>query len=278
MNDTEKMNEANPSAAKLVACNERSRARVAEIAHLANECLLNTNHPNGYEQGQFGKDYRTFGRAMCEIRKLVRESIADVAPDYEMLALQFARDSFDFAKFQEALAAVASMKAEDFPGVYYTPGWLCELAKKLEGDGTVPSSSTVPSASSPTGADKRKPTMDFGRFHVTRAAIPGTTILTFRRKREHQENFATVVTGRIIVAKITRKDVGAEKPDHRFTVKSYMAGEKPRVLFAGDSWVGMSKTEKIVYKMVKCNIKETHRRRISRKRAAAAKAATATHS
>ena len=132
MNDTEKMNEAKPSAAKLVACNERSRARIAEIAHLANECLLNTNHPNGYEQGQFGKDYRTYGRAMCEIRKLIRESVADVAPDYEMLALQFARNSFDFAKFQEALAAVASMKAEDFPGVYYTPGWLCELAKKLE--------------------------------------------------------------------------------------------------------------------------------------------------
>ena len=120
-------------------------------------------------------------------------------------------------------------------------------------------------------SNKRKPTMDFGRFHVTRAAIPGTTILTFRRKREHLPEFATVVPGRIIVAKITRKDVGAEKPDHRFTVKSYEAGEKPRVLFAGDSWVSMSKTEKMVYKMVKCNIKETQRRRIRRKRAAAAK-------
>ena len=113
--------------------------------------------------------------------------------------------------------------------------------------------------------------MDFGRFHVTRAAIPGTTILTFRRKRELLPEFATVVPGRIIVAKITRKDVGAEKPTHRFTVKSYEAGEKPRVLFAGDSWVCMSKTEKMVYRMVKCNIKETQRRRISRKRKAAAK-------
>ena len=64
-------------AAKLLACNERSRARVAEIAHLANECLLNTNHPTGYEPGQYGKDYLTYGKAMGEIRKLVKESIAE---------------------------------------------------------------------------------------------------------------------------------------------------------------------------------------------------------
>ena len=57
--------------AKIFACNERSRARIAEIAHLANECLLNTNHPNGYEQGQYGRDYLTYGKAMGEIRKLL---------------------------------------------------------------------------------------------------------------------------------------------------------------------------------------------------------------
>lgn len=108
--------------------------------------------------------------------------------------------------------------------------------------------------------------MDFGRFHVTRAAIPGRTVLTFRRKQEVVEEHGSIVLGRIIIATITRKDVGAEKPDHRFTVKSYEAGEKPRVLFAGDSWVCMSKTEKIVYKMVKCDIKETQRRHITRKR------------
>ena len=143
--------------AKIFACNERSRARIAEIAHLANECLLNTNHPTGYEPGQYGKDYRTYGKAMGEIRKLVKESIADVDPDYEMLALQFARKTFDFSKFKEALAAVASMKPTDFPGVYYTPGWLCELAKKLEGD------STVPSPSPATGADKAAKTAEYMR-------------------------------------------------------------------------------------------------------------------
>ena len=61
--------------AKIFACNERSRARIAEIAHLANECLLNTNHPNGYEQGQYGKDYLTYGKAMSEILKLVKEQL-----------------------------------------------------------------------------------------------------------------------------------------------------------------------------------------------------------
>ena len=175
MNDTEKMNEAKPSAAKLVACNERSRARVAEIAHLANECLLNTNHPNGYEQGQFGKDYRTYGRAMCEIRKLVRESIADVAPDYEMLALQFARNSFDFAKFQEALAAVASMKAEDFPGVYYTPGWLVRFAKEQLGEAATGMSQPQAGAQArggdipvaDAGADKDAKTADWFRKHYS---------------------------------------------------------------------------------------------------------------
>ena len=135
--EKEKVEELQKRGAKIKACNERSSARIFLIEKLAEECLRDTNHPNGYEPGQYGQDYRTFGKAMCEIRKLVRESVADVAPDYEMLALQFARNSFDFAKFQEALAAVASMKAEDFPGVYYTPGWLCELAKKLQAQGQV---------------------------------------------------------------------------------------------------------------------------------------------
>lgn len=259
MNDQDEMFEAATElpAAKLLACNERSRARIAEIAHLANECLLNTNHPTGYEQGQYGKDYRTYGKAMSEIRKLVKESIADVDPDYEMLALQFARKTFDFSKFKEALAAVASMNPTDFPGVYYTPDWLARFAKEQLGE-------SVPNA--------RKPTMDFGSFHVTRAAIPGTTILTFRRKRHVDAEHGSVVPGRIIVAKIFKSDVGKDnKLTNQFVVKSYEAGEHPRVLFSGQTWVNMSKTEKMVYKMVKCNVKETQRRHISRKRARAAK-------
>lgn len=134
---------------------------------------------------------------------------------------------------------------------FQTPDWLAKLAKKMLGE--------------------KKPTMDFGRFHVTRAAIPGTTILTFRRKREPIEEFGTVVPGRIIVAKIFKADFGGGNLTNHFVVKSYEAGEHPRVLFSGQTWVSMSKTEKMVYKMVKCNVKETQRRLISRKRARATK-------
>ena len=243
--------------AKLKACNDRSRARMLDISEIASHCVTETLHENGYKPGQYGEDYRAFGKAFSEIRRLVKESIGDVAPDYEMLAFQFARDSFDFSKFQEAIAAVASMKQVDFPGTYYTPGWLVDLAKKLEAE---------EKAKVKGEGEERKHTMDFGKFHVTRAAIPGLTVLTFRRKRELLDEYGSLVKGRIIVAEITRKDVGAEKPDHHFTVKSYEEGEKPRVLFAGDSWVSMSKTEKMVYKMVKCDIKETQRRHITRKR------------
>lgn len=202
MNDQDEMFEVKTElqAAKLLACNERMRARIAEIAHLANECLLNTNHPNGYEQGQYGKDYRTYGKAMSEILKLVKEQLGE----------------------------------------------------------------SVPNA--------RKPTMDFGSFHVTRAAIPGKTILTFRRKRHVDAEHGSVVPGRIIVANIFKADVGKDnKLTNQFVVKSYEAGEHPRVLFSGQTWVNMSKTEKMVYRMVKCNVKETQRRHISRKRARAAR-------
>ena len=202
MNDQDEMFEAatETQVAKLLACNERMRACVAEIAHLANECLLNTNHPTGYEPGQYGKDNRTYSKAICEILKLVKEQLGE----------------------------------------------------------------SVPNA--------RKPTMDFGSFNVTRAAIPGTTILTFRRKRHVDAEHGSVVPGRIIVAKIFKSDVGKDnKLTNQFVVKSYEAGEHPRVLFSGQTWVNMSKTEKMVYKMVKCNVKETQRRHISRKRARAAR-------
>ena len=131
------------------------------------------------------------------------------------------------------------------------------LAKNLQGGEGVPPS-------------QRKPTMDFGLFHVTRAAIPGTTILTFRRKRCVDAEHGSVIPGRIIVAKIFKADVGAgNKLTNQFVVKSYEAGENTRVLFSGQTWVSMSKTEKIVYRMVKCNVKETQRLNIRRKRARA---------
>ena len=218
MNDQDEMFEAatEQPAAKLLACNERSRARIAEIAHLANECLLNTNHPNGYEQGQYGKDYRTYGKAMSEIRKLVKESIADVDPDYEMLALQFARKTFDFSKFKEALAAVASMKPTDFPGVYYTPDWLARFAKEqLENKGEAASSPLVEKAEIPSptsgedaasplaGADKAAKHEEYHRRHWTfcNGLFPISFVVT-------QEGFMErcTINGRRFKASVTRED------------------------------------------------------------------------
>ena len=154
-------------------------------------------------------------------------------------------------------------------GTYYTPGWLCELAKEIAGHDK-PLDPTAPEMVAAKNAESaKKPSMDFGRFHVVRFAIPGLTLLSFRRKQEKLE-CGSIVQGRIIVAEILKKDVGGAKLVNRFTVKSYEPGEAARVLYAGDSLVSMSKTEKIVYKMVKCDIEETQRKHICRKRARAA--------
>ena len=134
------------AAAKLKACNDRSYARMAEINRIASETLVETTH-DGYEPCQYGVDYITFGKAMCEIRKLVKESIFDVAPDYEMLAKQFARPSFDPNRLAEAIEALASEKPVDYP-TFYTPGWLCDLAKKLGRTAAV-------SAADPASASRR---------------------------------------------------------------------------------------------------------------------------
>ena len=157
-------------------------------------------------------------------------------------------------------------------GTYYTPGWLADLAKEIAGHDK-PLDPTAPEMVAAKNAESaKKPSMDFGRFHVVRFAIPGMTMLSFRRKQEKLE-CGSLVKGRIIVAEIRKRDVGCDKLVNRFTVKSYEPGEAARVLYAVDSWVSMSKTEKIVYKMVKCDIKETQRRHISRKRSRTALAA-----
>ena len=121
---------------------------------------------------------------------------------------------------------------------------------------------------------QRKHTMDFGRFHVTRAAIPGRCVITFRRKQEVLAEFGSVVPGRIIIADIFTDDSG--HCQYKVVVKSYMPGEDMRILFTVDSDVSRSNTEKMIYKMVKCHLKNTQRRHEVRKRhAAAAKRAAA---
>lgn len=197
-------------------------SKIADIALAADAKCVNIE--------KIGNRWMECSKAICEIRKICGPDLIE--------------------------------KAVFSTGMYYTPGWLANLAKEV---------AARQKPIDPTAPDmKRKPTMDFGRFHVTRAAIPGRTVLTFRRKQEHLPEFGTVVPGRIIVANISKNDKEG-KTVYDFSVKSYMTGELPRVIFSGVSQVSMSKTEKIVYKMVKCDIKETQRRHICRKRKAAAK-------
>lgn len=67
---------------KLKACNDRLYAKMVRIAELANECVLRTTHAE-YAPGQYGQDYREFGKTMCEIRELVGPGLAErfAAPD-----------------------------------------------------------------------------------------------------------------------------------------------------------------------------------------------------
>ena len=148
------------AAAKLKACNDRSYARMAEINRIASETLVKTTH-GSYTSGQYGQDYRAFGKAMCEIRKVVKESVFDVDPDYEMLARQFARPFFDADKLAKAIEALASEQPIDYP-TFYTPGWLVDLAKKIEAEGKVKvegegEQRNVPLAHFPSGADGTEP-------------------------------------------------------------------------------------------------------------------------
>lgn len=58
-------------------------------------------------------------------------------PDYEMLARELTRDGFNSERLAKAIEALASEKPVDYP-TFYTPGWLCEIAKWLQGKGTKP--------------------------------------------------------------------------------------------------------------------------------------------
>ena len=55
----------------------------------------------------------------------------DTEPNYKMLARQFTNPRFDANKLGDAIAALASEKPVDYPALY-TPGWLVELAKKMQ--------------------------------------------------------------------------------------------------------------------------------------------------
>lgn len=134
--EPDKVEELKKRVANLKACNDRSYAKMVRIAELANECVQRTTHA-AYMPGQYGQDYRTFGKAISDIRTICGRSLADVEPDYEMLARELTRDGFNSERLAKAIEALASEKPVDYP-TFYTPGWLCEIAKWLQGKGTKP--------------------------------------------------------------------------------------------------------------------------------------------
>ena len=113
--------------------------------------------------------------------------------------------------------------------------------------------------------ENRKHTMDFGSFHVTRAAVKGRTVLTFNRKSDPENPGQS----RQIVATITRYNGGVS-----ITITDYMEGVHPiptKMAMCDFYNVSLSKCEKIAYSIVRKNIKETKRRHITLKRSRAAK-------
>lgn len=87
---------------QLKACNDRSYAKMVRIAELANECVLKTTHAE-YAPGQYGQDYREFGKTMCEIRDLVGKSLSEpfaqgeaAGADKAAKQAKYNRDHFSF--------------------------------------------------------------------------------------------------------------------------------------------------------------------------------------
>ena len=74
----ETLAELQRKGASLKASNDRMYAKMVRIAELANECVLKTTHAE-YAPGQYGQDYREFGKAMGEIRELVGPSLVERA-------------------------------------------------------------------------------------------------------------------------------------------------------------------------------------------------------
>lgn len=140
----------------LVASNRRMQSRLSEILTLANECLVNTVHPEGYVPGQIGMDYRTFGKTIAAIRKICGDSFADTTPDYDFIALQFFRAGFDPERLGKAIEAqLAERRATIHDRAFYS-----DLAKRMERPIYEPTTVGCPSlvpGHIPSGADGTEP-------------------------------------------------------------------------------------------------------------------------
>ena len=108
---------------KLLACNRRSMERLERILEISEKTLIGVVHPSGYQPGQCGQDYRTLGKAVCEIREICKHDLGGDFPDYEWMAGMMTSEHFDPKRLEEELAAKASEKPVDYPvgGVYRKP-------------------------------------------------------------------------------------------------------------------------------------------------------------
>lgn len=139
--------------AKIEQCVIRQRQKLTQIADLA----LAAEAKSVNADVKLGSKYLENSDAIAKIRRICKESAAEeICPDYEWLAKIVTGEHFEPECLAKAIEAEASKRPIEYP-TFYTPGWLCELAKKLQANGT------VPSASSPTGADKAAKTAEYMR-------------------------------------------------------------------------------------------------------------------
>ena len=181
------------AAAKIKACNDRSYARMAEINRIASETLVKTTH-GSYTSGQYGQDYMAFGKAMCEIRKVVKDSVFDVEPDYEMLARQFARPCFDADKLAKAIEALAQSNNPNNPNNRtILPGCPSIVPPHLPSgaDGTEPAA--IEQSNNPNNQNnKSNPFYEFYGLKLQRFGGPGLDAKLIGKRVNHPSSQPSV--------------------------------------------------------------------------------------
>ena len=115
--------------AKIEQCVIRQRQKLPQIADLA----LAAEAKSGNADVKLGSKYLENSDAIAKIRRICKESAAEeICPDYEWLAKIVTGEHFEPECLAKAIEAEASQRPIEYP-TFYTPGWLCDLAKWLQG-------------------------------------------------------------------------------------------------------------------------------------------------
>ena len=132
------------------------RGRLEKIADLA----LAADAKCGVS-GRIGENWMTCSKTIAEIRRLCKQSfVEEIVLDYEWLAQIMTSDHFEPECLAKAIEAEAAKRPIDYPE-FYTPGWLCEIAKKIAGhdnplDPTAPEMKTQSEIQREEARQKRK--------------------------------------------------------------------------------------------------------------------------